>query len=327
MQRLRSVAIATIKQGASRGQVHRPVHAKHLAGEGAHGGQPLTPALGEDDARHDAAVAACAAQLLQHARRVGQAEGLKSPICQHAAPAVEHHHGLCAGINLRIQIGGHAVGIDGQNAVQQVWSRVEQRLDGAEISARCALHHVARQRPGAAGKADQRHPSGQRLADAAHGVEHIAQAIQVGNGQPCDVGLGAHGAGELGAFAFSEGQAQTHGIGHGEDVAEQNGRIQRITLQRLQGGFGGQVWRGGQSHETACAGAQGAVFGKMTAGLAHEPDGCLVHRQAHAGPQEAVVAQGRERQGGIFHYREVLRVPMQQRHGPGMRACQVSISV
>ena len=65
LQRLRSVAIATIKQGASRGQVHRPVHAKHLTGEGAHGGQPLTPALGEDDARHDAAVAACAAQLLQ----------------------------------------------------------------------------------------------------------------------------------------------------------------------------------------------------------------------------------------------------------------------
>jgi hypothetical protein len=85
-------------------QVHGPVQAQHLAVQRLHVLQPQAAALGEDDARHDLAVHAGAFELRQHARRVGQAEGLERAVGQHAAPAVENHHGLGAGVDLRVQV-------------------------------------------------------------------------------------------------------------------------------------------------------------------------------------------------------------------------------
>jgi hypothetical protein len=75
------------------------------------------------------------------------------------------------------------------------------------------------------------------------------------------------------AFALLERQTQAHGVGHGEDVAEKNGGVQRIALQGLQRDFGGVVHVGGQPHEAARLGAGGAVLGQVAPGLAHQPDG------------------------------------------------------
>jgi hypothetical protein len=68
-----------------------------------------------------------------------------------------------------------------------------------------------------------------------------------------------------------------------EDVAEQDGRVQRVAVQRLQRDFGGVLRVGGQAHEAAGLGARLAVFRQVAAGLAHQPDGvCSVgwRRQA-----------------------------------------------
>jgi hypothetical protein len=51
-------------------------------------------------------------ELRQHPGRVGQAEGLERAVGQHAAPAVENHHGLRAGVDLRVQVHRHGIGID-----------------------------------------------------------------------------------------------------------------------------------------------------------------------------------------------------------------------
>jgi hypothetical protein len=80
----------------------------------------------------------------------------------------------------------------------------------------------------------------------------------------------------FGPSPCGEGQAQAHGVGHGQDVAEQDGGVQRVTLQRLQRDFGGVVHVGGQAHEAAGLGARGAVLGQVAPGLAHQPQGRVV---------------------------------------------------
>ena len=176
--------------------------------------------------------------------------------------------------------------------VHQVRALVQHGLDQAVIVRALALDHVAGQRPGAAGKANQRHAAVQRAADRGHGVKHVAQALQVRHGQRVHGGLVTHRRREARALALRERQAQAHGVGHGQDVAEQDGRVQRVTLQRLQGDFGGVVDLGCQAHETAGLGARGAVFGQVAAGLAHQPDGRVVGGLAQAGAQKAVVLKG-----------------------------------
>ena len=57
------------------------------------------------------------------------------------------------------------------------------RLDAGEVLAAAAFHHVAGQRPRAAGKADQRHFSLQLTANRAHGIHHVAKlTFRVWNG-------------------------------------------------------------------------------------------------------------------------------------------------
>ena len=87
-----------------------------------------------------------------------------------------------------------------------------------------------------------------------------------------------------------EAQAQAHRIGHGEDVAEQDRRVQRVALQRLQRDLGGELRVRRQAHEAAGALARGLVLGQVAAGLAHQPDRRVLGRLAQAGAQEGVVA-------------------------------------
>ena len=200
-------------------QAGRPVQPQRVALQrGGHVGQPRPAAFGEDDAGHHAPVGARAFELAQHAGRVGQAEGLEGAIGQHAAPAVKHHHGLRARVNLRVQVGGHGIGIDAQHAVHQVRAGIEHGFHLAVVVAGAAFHHVAGQRPGAARKANQRHAPGKRPAYGSHGVKHVAQPLHVGHGQAGHGGFVAHCMRKARAFARLKAQAQAHGVRHGEDV-------------------------------------------------------------------------------------------------------------
>ena len=231
-------------------------------------------------------------QFGQHPARVGQTEFLERTVGQHTAPAVKHHHRLGAGLNLGVEVKRHRVGVDLQHLVHQVRAAVHHGLDQPVVVRAGAFHHVAGQRPGAAGKTNQGHPAIQCLADGGDGVEHITQLVHVGHFEFGDSGLVAHRVGKFGAFTQRKRQPQAHGIGHGQDVAEQYGGVNRKTLKRLQRDFRGVVGVGCQAHEAAGFGACGAVFRQKTPGLAHHPDRCVVGGLTQAGAQEGVVLQG-----------------------------------
>ena len=290
LQRLAGAADGAAHHGTGFGQIHGPVQAQHLAVEVGHLGQPQTAAFGEDQAWNHRAVMA-ALQLRQHTAGVGQAELLECAVGQHAAPAVKHHHGLGTSLNLRVQVERHGVGVDGQDAVHQVGSAVHQAFDQTVVVRAAALHHVASQRPGAARETNQGHAAVQGFANTGDRIKHILQLVHVWHRQRRHSGFIPHHFFKLGAFALCEGQAQTHGVWNGQDVGEQNGRVQRIAVQRLQGDFGGVVHIGGQAHEAARLGAGGAVLGQIPACLAHQPNGGVVGGLTQAGFEEAVVLE------------------------------------
>ena len=105
-------------------------------------------------------------------------------------------------------------------------------------------------------------------------------------------GFVAHILGKARASPWAKGQPQAHGVGHGQDVAEQNGGVQRVALQRLQRDLGGVIAVGGQAHEAAGLGAGGAVLGQVAPGLAHQPQRRVGRGAAQAGLQEGGVVQG-----------------------------------
>ncbi len=231
-------------------------------------------------------------QRVHHLGHVTQGKLAERGRAQQAAPGVEHHQRLRAGGGLGDQVGGDGLRQRIQQSVGQGRLVPAHGLERGEIARAMALDHVAGQRPRAAREADQRHAAMQFAADQAYGVHHIAQlAFHVGHAELVDVGLAAYRVCELRALALGKAQAQAHRVGDGEDVGEQDGRVQLEPLQRLQRHFAGEFRILRQRHEAAGAGAGGAVFGQVAAGLAHDPDRRGVGGLTAQGAQEAVVLQ------------------------------------
>ena len=92
--------------------------------------------------------------------------------------------------------------------------------------ATAAFDHIAGERERAAGEADQRYAAVQRFADGADGVEDVLQLFHIGNLQLGNVGFVLQGTFEFRAFAFGKIQTQAHCVGDGQDVGEQNRRVQ-----------------------------------------------------------------------------------------------------
>ena len=166
-------------------EMHGPVEADDVGSRRRDLLEPGSAALGEDDVRH-APPPDSRVNDAEHLSRVGEAEGLERAVGEHAAPAVEHHHRLRAGVDLRIEVGGDRFGIDREDPVQQVGPVVQHRLDEAVVVRAAALDHVAGERPRAAGEADQRHAAVERAADLCDGIEDVAQLRQVGDGEAGD---------------------------------------------------------------------------------------------------------------------------------------------
>ena len=168
--------------GTGAAQIGGPVQPQGVGAGIGHGLQPLAATLGEQNHRHVGRVGA-GFERGDHSLAVGQGEGLEGAIGQNAAPGVEDHHGLGAGVDLRRQVLRHRLGVDRENAVHQIGAAVQQGLDGAVVVAAAAFDHVAGQRPRAAGKADERDALvavlHQGAADLRHRVEHIAQFVHV----------------------------------------------------------------------------------------------------------------------------------------------------
>src|SRR5690606_27381568 len=104
---------------------------------------------------------------------IGQGKLLEQSVSQHAAPAVEQHHSLCSGLNLCVQVLLGGLRIDLEDAVQQIRTRVQHRLDLAVIGAAASLDHVTGDGPGTASKSDQGDFAVQFTANDRHGVKNV----------------------------------------------------------------------------------------------------------------------------------------------------------
>ena len=155
-----------------------------------------------------------------------------------------------------------------------------------------------------------------RLADGRDCIKHIAQLVHVGHFEPGYGGFVPHHMGKLRAFTQRKRQAQAHRVRDRQDVAEQDCRIKRIALQRLQRHLGGVVSVGGQAHEAARLGARGFVLGQVAARLAHQPDRGVRRGLAQAGAQKGVVLKGCKH-GGIVS--GLPGAPNRRRGGAGFQ--------
>ena len=267
-----------------------PVETQRVAAGIGHRLQLLAAVLGEQDHRHVGQLRLQARDDAAHGR---QRELPVAGDVEHAAPGVEHHQRIGTGGGLGFEVDGDAVGERVEQFGQQ-FGRVEAHLlDAREFLATLPLDHVGRKRPGRAGEADQRAARAQRRADGAHGVHNVAQlAFGIGHAERADGRCVAYRAVEHRPLALDEAQTEPHRVGDGEDVAEQDRRIETgIAVERLQGDLAAQLRIAAQRHEITRLRATGAVLGQVAAGLAHHPDWRAVHRLALEGAQETIVVE------------------------------------
>ena len=224
---------------------------------------------------------------------------------------VENLHRLRAGHDLAVEVAGDRLRELVQQQVHGLRVVVEHGFGLAEVFRRAAFDHVGGQGPRAAGEADQRHTAVQFAADGADRVHHVAEVfVRIRNRQGFDVGQGADDFLEARAFAGFEVQALAHGIGNGQDVGEEDRRIQlRIAVERLHRDFASERRVHAQAHEIAGLGTAGAVFRQVATGLTHHPHRGDVYGLLEQGAKETVVLQGshvgiRKKSAGIFSERD-----------------------
>lgn len=112
------------------------------------------------------------------------------------------------------------------------------------------------------------------LADRRHGVHDVAELlvgfrhVELGNGL-----LALNGMVEHGTLAGHEVQAEAHGIGNRQNVGKKDGRVETVTVDRLQRHFRSVIGVHGEAHETARARTGFAILRQIAAGLTHQPHG------------------------------------------------------
>ena len=169
---------------------------------------------------------------------------------------------------------------------------VKNSLDIGKRPAAAAFDHVRRHRPRAARETDERDAAVQRPADRPHGLHDVAQfVLGIHDGQGVNLFASADGPLETGALAGLEEQSQPHRVRHGQDVREQDRRVQRKSAQGLERDLAGQLGVGAQGHEISRLRARRAILRQITARLAHHPDRRPIDGLAFQRPDQAIILE------------------------------------
>src|SRR5690606_13806212 len=217
---------------ASLGKVDSPVQTDGIAATSRDVFYPLPAPFCEDDDRHPTPFT-LAGQALNHLLNIGQREFLVQAVGQYAAPTIEDHHGLCASLNLGIEVQSRSLSIDVQHPMDEVGPGVKHALDKTVVAGTLSFDHIATDSPGTARETDQGHLAIELFANERHSVKHILQLRHIGNRKLEDFVFAAHRMRESGTFASDKVEAQAHGMGHRKDVREKDSRIQLEARQRL----------------------------------------------------------------------------------------------
>src|SRR3954451_303693 len=203
---------------------------------------------------------------------------------QYAGPRVEQLDRGRPGVDLNPEEGRRRHGQPVQQAAPRLGLGVHEGLGTGVLLRRTALDQVGGEGEGCAGEADERCGTefGDQLPD--RGLQE-RQAFGLQQRERVDVGDRAHGVGDDRAYAGLDVQVDPGHHQRKDDVGEQDGRIDTVPADRLQGDLGDQVGvlAGG---EHPGAGPQRPVLGQGPAGLAHEPDRDPADRQPARGPDE-----------------------------------------
>jgi len=204
---------------------------------------------------------------------------------QQAAPGVEQLHRIRARVHLREQQFRHHVRDGGQRFARQRRVAMHERARFAKILAAAAFDAVGEQRERCARETEDAVASVQRLLQMRNGAWQIVDALH----DPVELpGVVVRGTAQrprnARAFTRSEAHTQAHRQRHDQDVGENDGRVERVAIQRFERGARGQLGRLADVPETVLR-TQCAIARQIAAGLAHEPDG---------GSVERVTAQRRE---------------------------------
>ncbi len=210
---------------------------------------------------------------------------------QRPRPRIEQLHRTGTGPHLGTQVRGDDVGQLLHQAVPRRLVAVHQGLGVLVVLRRPTLDQVRRDREGRAGEPDQ----GDRTQFAgkdADGLEHEGGVlVRLDRSQSVDVGHGADRMLEDRSDALADLDGHADGLHRRDDVAEQDGGVDPVPTDRLQGHLCGEL-RGVDHVLETVFGADGSVLGKGPARLAHEPHRHRVMGLATAGGEERRIGHG-----------------------------------
>ena len=179
---------AVTDQLAGQRQVARPVQPQCIGATVGQWAEPLRPATGVHDRRHSQAMLGLV-QPRQYFTQVEQRETPIGRISQDTPTGVHQHHGLGTGLDLRVQVGCNCLAEHLEQVMQQLGTAVEHFLDQLAVARRAAFHHVARQRPGAAGQPQHRHVAINLAAHLRNRLVNRLQGAGRGDSQTLDGAL------------------------------------------------------------------------------------------------------------------------------------------
>ena len=222
-------------QAAGIVQPQPPIDTDHVAARFAQQRRQGRIARGKMDHRH------AGADPLNHRAAVRQDVAAVVIHTQATDPAIEELNGLGPGVDLGVEIQGHAAGDAAHHDVPRGRVAIHQALGGAVVAARAAFDRVGGQGKRRAAEADQRHVGRQPRARLPHGLDDKLQAVHVFQfPQTIDVGRRTDGVVQHGSFAAGEVQTQAHRLENQQQIGEQDRRIDAQPVDRLDHHLGTQ---------------------------------------------------------------------------------------
>ena len=188
---------------------------------------------------------------------------------------------------------------------------------GSRVGARrLTFDQIARNGERCAGETNQR--NGKFTSEDAHSFKHIGR-VGLGVERPQSFKIGGASEGLLNDWSNARGNidAETDRRNGNDDVGIKNGGVDVVTPYWLHRDLGGKLWIG-DCIEDAARAADGSIFGKRSAGLAHKPHRHSIARTA--GYAAAGAQEGREGGGGCIGHGATLPTRPREGESGGLRS-------
>ena len=216
-------------------------------------------------------------QLGEHAPRVGEHETVVVRRRERAGPGVEQLERPGASGELDVDERHSHRRQEVHQFLPHRRLGVDQRLGVFVGAAWPAFDEVTGDRERRSGERQHRYLGAEFADDAADSVGDVGDVVGLQRPQPAKIVAGAERFAGDGPGPRGDVDAEADGVDGHDDVREQDGRVDAISADRLQGDLRRQVGLFDGVEDRAVA-APGPVLGQTAAGLAHEPHRRAGHR-------------------------------------------------